>query len=250
MKLTGRTILITGGGTGLGSGLAAALHAKGNKVIITGRREEVIKNFAAKYPGMETFTGDVAKEADVKRLLEWVKQNHPQLNVLVNNAGIMQPLDFTEPEALEGRLFDEIEINLKGLIRMTSVFLPILSAQSEAALINISSGLAYLPLAYSPVYCATKAAVHSFSQSLRYQLRKSSVKVLEIAPPAVESDLGKTTGMAGDYPKITLEAFVAETMKALESGKTELPIGQSKMLKLMGRISPDFAFGILNPKNA
>ena len=153
-------------------------------------------------------------------------------------------------EALEERLFDEIEINLKGLIRMTSVFLPLLSAQSEATVINISSGLAYMPLAYSPVYCATKAAVHSFSQSLRYQLRKGPVKVLEIAPPAVESDLGKSTGMAGDYPKITLEAFIAETLKALESGKTELPIGQSKLLKLMGRISPSFAFGILNPKNA
>jgi uncharacterized oxidoreductase len=232
----------------LGSGLAAALHSKGNQVIITGRREDVLKNFAAKYPGMLTYTMDVAKEADVRQLFDWVSQNHPRLDFLVNNAGIMQWPDFTKPETLDGRLFDEIEINVKGLIRMTAAFLPLLSRQPEAALINVSSGLAYMPLSMSPIYCATKAAVHSFTMSLRHQLRHSSVKVIEIAPPAVESDLGKAAGPpAMEYPKMKLEAFIAETLKALESGKTELPIGQSKMLKLMSRLAPAFAFGILNP---
>jgi uncharacterized oxidoreductase len=248
MKLTGHTVLITGAGTGLGSGLAAALHEKGNKVIITGRREEVLKNFAAKYPGMLTYTMDVAKEADVQQLADWISKNHPQLDLLVNNAGIMQWLDFSKPGTLDGRLFDEVEINVKGLIRMTAAFLPLLSRQPEATLINISSGLAYMPLSMSPVYCATKAAVHSFTMSLRHQLRKSSVKVIEIAPPAVESDLGKAAGPSQmDYPKMKLDDFIAATLKALESGKTELPIGQSKMLRLISRLSPSFAFGMLNP---
>lgn len=248
MKLTGRTVLITGGGTGLGSGLAGAFHRKGNKVIITGRREKVIQDFAAKYPGMETMVADVAQEGDVQKLLKQVSERHPQLDVLVNNAGIMQWPDFSKPETLNGNLFDEIEINLKGLIRMTAAFLPLLSRQSGATLVNISSGLAYMPLAVSPIYCSTKAAIHSFSMALRYQLRHSKVEVLEIAPPAVESELGQTAGAPDRaYPKISLEAFTMETMKALESGKTELPIGQSKMLRLMSRISPSFAFGILNP---
>jgi uncharacterized oxidoreductase len=248
MKLTGHTVLITGAGTGLGSGLAAALHAKGNQVIITGRREEVLKSFAAKHPGMLTYTMDVAKEADVKQLFDWVSQNHPRLDFLVNNAGIMQWPDFAKPETLDGRLFDEIEINVKGLIRMTATFLPLLSRQPEAALINVSSGLAYMPLSMSPIYCATKAAVHSFTMSLRHQLRHGSVKVIELAPPAVESDLGKAAGPPSmEFPKMKLDAFIIETLKALESGKTELPIGQSKMLKMMSRLAPGFAFGILNP---
>ena len=248
MKLTGRTVLITGGGTGLGSGLAGAFHQRGNKVIITGRREKVIQDFAAKYPGMETLVGDVAQEGDVQRLLKQVSERHPRLDVLVNNAGIMQWPDFSKPETLDGRLFDEIEVNFKGLIRMTAAFLPLLSRQNESALINVSSGLAYMPLASSPIYCSTKAAVHSFTMALRYQLRRSKVQVLEVAPPAVESELGKTPGMpSADYPKISLQAFVDQTMKALESGNTEMPIGQSKMLRLMSRISPSFAFGILNP---
>ncbi len=248
MNLTGRTVLITGGGTGLGSGLAAAFHAKGNKVIITGRREKVIQEFAARHPGMEDITADVAQEGDVQRLFRQVSEKHPDLDVLINNAGIMQWPDFTKLETLDDRLFDEIEINLKGLIRMTAAFLPLLSKQKEAALVNISSGLAYMPLAISPIYCSTKAAIHSFSMALRHQLRNSPVKVLEIAPPGVESDLGKTDGAAQrDYPRMKLDAFVKETMKALESGKAEMPIGQSKMLRVLSRFAPSVAFGILNP---
>ncbi len=248
MKLTGHTVLITGGGTGLGSGLAAAFHERGNKVIVTGRREKVIRDFADKYPGMETIVSDVAQEGDVQSLFQQISERHPQLDVLVNNAGIMQWPDFTKPETLNDGLFDEIEINLKGVIRMTAVFLPLLTRQNEAALINISSGLAYMPLAISPIYCSTKAAVHSFSMALRHQLRKSSVRVLEVAPPGVESDLGKTDGVADrDFPRMKLDDFVKETMRALESGKPEMPIGQSKMLRFISRFAPSLAFGILNP---
>lgn len=248
MELTGHTVLITGGGTGLGSGLAKAFHEKGNKVIITGRREQTLKDFASQYPSMEIFAMDVANEADVHRLSNFISKDHPGLDVLINNAGIMQWPDFSKPETLGAGLFDEIEINLKGLIRTTAVFLPLLLKQKKAAVINISSGLAYVPLASSPVYCATKAAIHSFSDSLRYQLRKTPVQVIEVAPPAVESELGKTSNApAADYPKMKLDAFIAETMQALASGKNELPVGQAKALKRMGRFFPSFIFNILNP---
>ncbi len=248
MKLTGHTVLITGGGSGIGGGLAKAFHGLGNKVIITGRREQTLKDFSAQFPGMEAFAMDVSKDGDIQRLFQVVSEKFPTLDVLVNNAGLMKWWDFTRPETLGGDLFEEIDINLKGLIRMTAVFLPLLSKQKESALINISSGLAYMPLSRSPIYCATKAAIHSFSMSLRHQLRGTPVKVIEVAPPGVETDLGKAPGVAEvKYPKLGLEPFIAQTMAALESDGVELPIGQSKMLRFGSRFLPSVFFKMLNP---
>jgi uncharacterized oxidoreductase len=249
MKLTNHTVLITGGGSGIGGGLAKAFHEQGNKVIITGRREQTLKDFCAHYPGMEAFTMDVAKEADVKRLFTVMSEKFPNLDVLVNNAGVMRWRDFTKPESLGEDLFEEIEINLKGLIHMTAVFLPLLLKQKESTLINVSSGLAYMPLARSPIYCATKAAIHSYSMSLRHQLRDTPVRVIELAPPAVETDLGKMPGVPElKFPKLGLEPFMAQTMRALESDVMELPIGQSKMLRFGSRFLPSVFFNMLNPK--
>jgi uncharacterized oxidoreductase len=249
MKLTGHTVLITGGGSGIGGGLAKAFHEQGNKVIITGRREQILKDFSAHYPGMEAFTMDVAKDADIQRLFTVISEKFPALDVLVNNAGIMKMTDFTNQDNLTENLFEEIDINLKGLIRMTTAFLPLLSKQKESTLINVSSGLAYMPLARSPIYCATKAAVHSFSMSLRHQLRNTPVRVIELAPPAVETDLGKAPGVPEfKYPKLGLEPFMIQTMKALESEGMELPIGQSKMLRFGSRLLPSVFFNLLNPK--
>lgn len=250
MKLTEHTILITGGGSGIGGGLARAFHEKGNKVIVTGRRKPTLKAFVAKHKGMDFFPMDVSKDADIQKLYKFISKKYSKLDVLINNAGIWQNQDFTKAQTLEKHLFDEIDINLKGLIRMTQVFLPLLYKQKEAVLMNVSSGLAYMPLSMAPVYCATKAAVHSFSMSLRHQLRKTSVTVIELAPPAVETNLGKVPGKEDEikYPKLGLEPFIAQTMKALESDETELPIGQSKMLRLGGRLLPSVFFSMLNPK--
>ena len=249
MKLTGRTVLVTGGGAGIGGGLAEAFHERGNKVIITGRREQTLRDFAAHYPGMEAFTMDVAKDSDIQRLFTVISEKFPNLDVLVNNAGIMKWWDFTKPETLGGNLLEEIDINLKGLIQMTAFFLPLLLKQGESTLINVSSGLAYMPLARSPIYCATKAAIHSYSMSLRHQLRDTPVGVIELAPPAVATDLGKGPGVPEmKYPMLGLEPFMVQTMKALESDGTELPIGQSKMLRLGSRFFPSFFFGMLNPR--
>ena len=248
MEMTGRTILITGGGSGIGGGLAEAFHKLGNKVIITGRREKTLMDFASKYPGMEAFAMDVAQDGDIQRLYSAVSEKFPNLDVLVNNAGVMKWWDFTKPETLAEGLTEEIDINLKGLIRMTAVFLPLLLKQKRSQLINVSSGLAYMPLSPSPIYCATKAALHSFSMSLRHQLRGTSVEVVELAPPAVKTDLGKVPGVSGmDYPMMSLESFTEKTMKAFASKKTELPIGQAKMLRLGSRLLPSFFFRMLNP---
>jgi uncharacterized oxidoreductase len=191
MKLTGHTILITGAGSGIGSGLAKAFHKEGNKVIISGRRKPTLKAFADKHKGMDFFSMDISKDADIQKLYKFISKKYPKLDALINNADIWKNQDFTKAETLTKHLFDEIDINLKGLIRMTQVFLPLLSKQSDSVLMNVSSGLAYMPLSMAPVYCATKAGVHSFSMSLRHQLRKTSVTVIELAPPAVETDLVK-----------------------------------------------------------
>jgi uncharacterized oxidoreductase len=250
MKLNGRTVLITGGGTGIGASLAGAFHARGNKVIVTGRREAPLKDLAAKHPGMEIIVSDVSNESEVKAVLEAVSSRFPQLDLLINNAGIMRRHDFSAAQGSEERLFDEIDINLKGLIRMCWAFLPLLQKQKSADIVNVSSGLAYVPLAMTPVYCATKAAVHSFSQSLRYQLRKTSVGVVELAPPAVATDLLKAEAGDQEYPRMKLEDFTAATMEALGGNATELPIGQAKGLRFMSRFFPGKIFGILNPKGA
>jgi uncharacterized oxidoreductase len=131
MKLTGHTILITGGGSGIGGGLAKAFHEKGNKVIVTGRRKPTLKAFAAKHPGVDFFAMDVSKDADIQKLYKFISKKYPTLDVLINNAGIWQNQDFTKAQTLEKHLFDEIEINLKGLIRMTQVFLPLLQTRSS-----------------------------------------------------------------------------------------------------------------------
>lgn len=248
MKLSGHTVLITGGGSDIGGGLAKAFHERGNKVIITGRREQVLKEFSAKFPGMEAYAMDVTKEADIQRLFEVISGKFPGLDVLVNNAGVGKMLDFTHPEDLPGNLFEEIDTNLKGLIRMTSAFLPLLSRQKQSTLINVSSGLAYMPLGLLPISCATKAAVHSFSMSLRYQMRNTPVKVIELVPPGVDTDFGKTPGAPEmKYPKLGLEPFILQTLKALESDRVELPIGQSKALRFMSRFFPGAMFKMMNP---
>lgn len=247
MQLTNRTVLITGGGSGIGGGLAKAFHALGNKVIITGRRTQTLQEFASSHRGMDIFTLDVANESDIKKLFEEVSLKYPTLDVLVNNAGVMKWYDFAKPETLDAGLYEELDINLKGTIGMTATFLPLLTKQKEATIVNVSSGLAYLPLSSAPVYCATKAALHSFSESLRHQLRNSGVGVIEVAPPAVKTDLGRGPNVpSGEFPTISLDKFVELTMKALASRATELPIGQSKMLKWGSRFLPSVFFGFLN----
>ena len=206
------TILITGGGSGIGKAMAGALHARGAKVIIAGRRREPLEAVAAAHPGMALETLDVADPGSIKTFAARVIETHPDLNVLINNAGIMVAEDGIDLAVAE----QTIAINLLGPIRLTAALLPHLKRKASATVVTVSSGLAFVPLAATPTYSATKAAIHSWSQSLRHQLKDTSVEVVEWAPPAVATDL--MPGHADNPNSMPLAAFTAESLALFEAG--------------------------------
>jgi uncharacterized oxidoreductase len=213
MNITGNTILITGGGTGIGRSLAEALHAAGNTVIVAGRRHAPLEAVVAANPGMHLALLDIDDAAAIPGFAARVVAEHPSLNVLVNNAGIMRIEQvLTGPDAL-ATAEATITTNLLGPIRLTSALLPHLLAQSEAAVVNVSSGLAFVPRADTPTYSATKAAIHSYSISLRHQLRDTAVQVIELAPPLVATDL--TPGQRDNPHALPLTDFIRESMTML-----------------------------------
>lgn len=189
MDMTGNTILITGGNSGIGRGLAAAFHAAGNKVIIAGRRAEALREVADAHPGISWHGVDMGDAQSIADFAGLVKRLYPDLNVLVNNAGIMRVENLLEDPCDLSSAEEQVAINLLGPIRLGAVLLPQLRKQMSAALINVSSGLAFVPFNMVPTYCATKAAIHSYTQSLRRQLADTAVQVIELAPPAVATNL-------------------------------------------------------------
>jgi uncharacterized oxidoreductase len=231
MNATGNTILITGGGSGIGRGLAEAFHKQGNQVIIAGRRQSVLDETTAANPGMKSLTLDIEDPAAVKAFAAKVVADFPKLNVLINNAGIMKL------ENLTGDSFDldaaesMITINLLGPIRLTAALLPTLRKQPRATIMTVSSGLAFMPLAMTPTYCATKAAIHSWSQSLRYQLRDTKIEVLELAPPYVQTEL---TGpqQAADPRAMPLADYISETVTLIDTPPTSGEILVENVLPL------------------
>jgi uncharacterized oxidoreductase len=214
MKTTGNTILITGGGSGIGRGLAEAFHALGNQVIIAGRRKQALDETTAANRGMTSLTLDIEDPANIRSFALELANRYPALNVLINNAGIMR---VEKLEAQQENLADVesiIAINLLGPIRLTAALLPLLQKQPHSAIMNVSSGLAFVPFAITPTYCATKAAIHSYTQSLRYQLRSSTTEVLELIPPYVATDL---LDGASDTRAMPLEKFIAEAMEIVKT---------------------------------
>jgi len=212
MKVTGNTILITGGGSGLGRGLAEAFYKRGNTVIIAGRRKEVLDQVVAANPGIIAVQLDVQSESSINAFAAELTAKYPALNVLINMAGIMKTEQVIDPKAAE----ETINTNLLAPIRLTAALLPTLQKQPSATIMNVSSGLAFTPLALTPTYSATKAAIHSWSQSLRYQLKGSSVEVLELAPPYVQTEL-LGPHQKSDPRAMPLDAFIDETMQILET---------------------------------
>lgn len=216
MKITGNTILITGGGSGIGRALAHAFHAKGNSVIVTGRRKDALDETVA---GQDGITGRVLDMEDAGAIAAFgteIARDFPALNVLINNAGVMmaedlkaEPFDFAKVEST-------ITTNLLGPIRLTAALLPHLRAQPQATIVTVSSGLAFVPMAATPTYSATKAAIHSYSQSLRVQLKGTPVQVIELAPPGVATDL--MPGHAKDPRSMPLDDFISESMSLFEAG--------------------------------
>ena len=243
MKLLQRTILITGGTSGIGFELARQLLARGNTVIVTGRDAQRLADARRRLPGLHGVVSDVADPVAIAALHAETTARFPALDVLVNNAGIMRNLDLTRPRALVD-VTCEIDVNLRGPLQMVQQFLPHLSARGEAAIVNVSSGLAFVPLAIAPVYSAAKSALHAYTRALRVQLADSGVRVFEIAPPPVETrlmraefeaELKGSRGMAA-------EALARRAIAGIERGHDEIRPGLANVLKAMSRAAPEFMF--------
>jgi len=213
MQMTGNTVLVTGGGTGIGRGLAESLHRLGNQVVIAGRRRELLQAVVADNPGIDYLPLDQSDAADVRRFAVELTDRYPELNVVVNNAGTQRVEDLTASSA--GLAEQSIAINLLGPIRLISALLPALLRKPHAAILNVTSGLAFMPSALTPTYCAAKAALHSYTQSLRFQLRGTAIRVIEIIPPQVQTALQGERGF--DPRGMPLEEYIAETMTLLQS---------------------------------
>ncbi len=230
MKTTGNTILITGGGSGIGRALAEAFQALGNTVIIAGRRRHALDATTAANPGIAARVLDIEDPGTIRSFASELAADFPALNVLINNAGIMrlenlqaQQDDLKDAEAT-------VVTNLLGPIRLTAALLPLLGKQPRSTIMNVSSGLAFVPLAPTPTYCATKAALHSYTQSLRYQLRDTTTDVVELIPPYVATDL---LNGASDPRAMPLDRFIQEVMNILKTqpAATEICVENVKPLR-------------------
>lgn len=223
MKLTGNTILVTGGTSGIGRGLAEALHDKGNKVIIAGRRQNLLDEITSANPGMKSIRLDVEDAASIKAMVETVRRDYPELNVVFNNAGIARYEDYTADSIDMSASDSIINTNITSVLHITAELLPLLRKQKSATIVTTTSGLAFVPLAMAPTYSATKAFLHSWLQSLRFQLKDTAVEILELAPPYVQTELGGKA-QAEDPAAMPLAEYVAEVMSLL--GKGNEPDGE------------------------
>lgn len=244
MNLSGNTILVTGGATGIGFELARAFVERGNDVILCGRRAEKLEEAQRAIPAVKTQVADVASAESRAELVRWLEAGFPQLNVLVNNAGVQHRLDLRDVANL-GLAEEEVATNFLAPIHLTALLLPLLERQPAAAIVNVSSGLAFAPLARMPVYCATKAALHSLTLSLRHQLRDTAVRVVEVIPPLVKSDLGawhrppQLNDMA-----MPADAAAADILRGLEADEDEIAIGDSANL----RAKREELFAVMNAR--
>ncbi len=243
MQLTDNTILITGGTSGLGLAFAEEFLRLGNTVIICGRRADRLAALAKLHPGLITYVADVSKAEERVALSAAITAAFPKLNVLINNAGVQYynniVSDFDPMKAEH-----EIATNLTAPLHLVALFTDQLKAQPRSALINITSGLAYVPISFMPVYCATKAALRSATLSLRHQLRDTSVKVFEVAPPAVDTELGyqNRSDKSQSHGGIPIAEFLQEAMAGLAAGNFETRVGGAKRMAA----APEEMFGVLN----
>jgi len=245
MKATGNTILITGSTSGIGLGLAVRFHKAGNKVIVAGRRKALLQQISDDYPGIEHIELDVADAKSIIHASDLVAGRYPDLNVVINNAGIMLNENVLAPDSLKGAE-ETVTTNLLGTIRMTYAFLPQLARKNDSLIINVSSALAFVPFPTAMTYSATKAAVHSFTESLRVQLADTSVGVIELAPPGVRTTL---FGQESDEQAMPLEEFLDEALVLLHSepAPKEVIVERAKFLRAAEATGNyDNVFGMLS----
>ena len=243
MKTTENTILITGGNAGIGLSFAERFVKEGNKVIICGRNKEKLESVKRQYPKIETEVCDISVEDERISLIDRILNKCPEINVLVNNAGVQQRFNFQKSPQPWSYYQQEIATNLEAPIHLISLLLPHFSQQEYAAILNVSSGLAFAPMAAAPIYCATKAALHSFTISLRYQLADSNIEVVEIVPPMVDTSLG---GAGLHVNAVTPEEFTEGIFKGLKENKTEIGYGTSLQSISLSREGSDQVTAMLN----
>lgn len=227
MKLTGNTIFITGGGSGIGRGLAEALHRRGNQVIISGRRAERLQATIDANPGMRAVSLDITNPSDVQAVAAKLIADYPDLNVLINNAGIMYP-DGAQGPVDDDLLRSTVDTNLLGPIRMTSALIEHLKTRDDAVVANVTSVLGFVPLAITAVYSSTKAALHSYTLSQRYLLRDSKVSFIEIAPPWVRTELLNSTEEERAMP---LDTFIEGAIEQLGTDANEILVGPAVAMR-------------------
>lgn len=246
MKTSGNTILITGGSSGIGFALAERLSKLGNTVIICGRDETRLNDAKRRVPSLYIRKCDISKEDERKALCNWLASDFASLNILINNAGIQRKIDLTKgvDDLLANE--DEIEINLRSQIYLAARLVPLLSRQNPAAIINVSSGLGFVPLAIFPVYCATKAAIHSFTISLRHQLSQTYVKVFELVPPTVHDTNLKGKPMEKTEYSLSAAEVADAAINGLEKDDYQITVGQSTRLVNSTNSEKDEAFRGMN----
>jgi uncharacterized oxidoreductase len=240
MNLQNNTILITGGTGGFGYAFASKLLALGNTVIITGRNEEKLQNVKRKLPEVHIIQSDVTQVEDVKNLYEQVAQQFPDLNILINNAGEMRKISLQQEQDLND-ITREVEINLMGPIRMVQAFLPHLKKQENAVILNVTSGIALLPFAISPIYSASKSGLRSYTQALRVQLKNTGIKVMDLVAPGSSTSLNdKFKNEDGFNPKMLMapEKIVDAAIKGIQKNKDEIFPGLAKVMRIMSRLAP------------
>jgi uncharacterized oxidoreductase len=239
-------VLVTGATSGIGAGLAGRFHARGARVIATGRRADRLADLARRHPGMDTVVLDVTDPGSIRAALAHVTERHPHLTTLVNNAGQQRLLDFSAAVPPDhDEIATEIATNLTGLVDVTAAALPALRAAPRARVVHVGSGLGFVPLVAAPVYSATKAAVHSFTVSLRQQLASTTVQVVEIVPPVVETELHRE--LVNRPPRaMPLDPFLDRAMKGLDSGRDEVVVGLARVLTAGSRIAPGRFLTLVN----
>lgn len=240
MNISNNTILITGGATGIGLALAKRFAALSNTVIIVGRNEAALASAVAETPMLIAHRCDLAKRVEREELVMMVEQQFPMLNVLINNAGVQYNYDLANTSNLP-RIEPEITTNLTAPIELCSLLMPLLAEQNKSAIVNVSSGLAFVPKRSAPVYCATKAGLHSFTKALRYQLEGTNITVMELIPPLVDTQMtqGRGTG------KISPLQLADEFLRAFEKDEAEINIGRTAILRVLNRFLPSVAERIM-----
>lgn len=248
MDIKNSTILITGGTSGIGLEMAKQMLALGAKeIIITGRDAHKLEQIKAQFPQLHLFQSDVSKPEDIRQLASLVTRQFPHLNILINNAGIMRNLNLLEQGMTLENMTTEIEVNLTGTIQMVQQFLPHLLSQPKAAIVNVSSGLAFLPFPLSPVYSAAKAGVHAYTQVLRLQLNHTNVKVIELAPPSTDTPLNDAfVGVVDPGQSMKTDKLVRLAIEGISQDTPEIKPRLAKVLKMMSRLAPNAALSMIN----